>query len=92
MKDHGVKESWTKEVDIREIIGGVIKHTTYSPARVLEYTKERQVLVLKGKLQSYTPKDGFVMSEFDGIPYIHDAEYVRIQGFVLLKDLIRGSS
>ncbi|KAL6212927.1 hypothetical protein ACLB2K_018142 [Fragaria x ananassa] len=92
MKDYGVKESWTKEVDIREIIGGVIKHTTYSPARVLEYTKERQVLVLKGKLQSYTPKDGFVMSEFDGIPYIHDAVYVRIQGFVVLKDLIRGSS
>ncbi|PRQ27009.1 putative F-box associated interaction domain-containing protein [Rosa chinensis] len=94
MKNYGVKEySWTREVDIREILGGLVKRSCDYPTRVLEYTKERQVLVLDNRLQSYsTPNEGFVKNEVDGIENIHDAAYVHIQSFVLLKDLIRGSS
>ncbi|KAM5564841.1 putative F-box protein [Rosa sericea] len=58
MKNYGVKESWTREVDIREILGGVVKRSCDYPTRVLEYTKERQVLVLDNRLQSYTPNEG----------------------------------
>ncbi|KAM5569670.1 hypothetical protein ABKV19_016931 [Rosa sericea] len=87
MKDHGVKEPWTKELDIK-----VDLHLGCgSSTQVLNSSKERQVLLLQNRLQAHIPgRRGFVGVEVDGIPSSIDASYLYVPSFVSLKDVFGG--
>ncbi|KAK9932993.1 hypothetical protein M0R45_020208 [Rubus argutus] len=87
MKDYGVKESWTKELD-----SSVELHLGFgSSTQSLNFSKERQVLLLQDRLQAHIPgRRGFVGVEVDGLPCSIDAAYLYVPSFVSLKDVIGG--
>ncbi|KAK9933017.1 hypothetical protein M0R45_020231 [Rubus argutus] len=78
MKDYGVKESWTKEL---EIVNDYFGHIPTEEGQVL--------LVLHHQLKAYTPgKIGFSKVEVDGLPKRVATGCVHIPSFVSLKDII----
>ncbi|KAL6194109.1 hypothetical protein ACLB2K_035193 [Fragaria x ananassa] len=82
MKDYGVKESWAKELDIRVEYGAASCLST----QALNFSKERQVLLLQNRLQAHIPGSrGFVGIEVDGMNSSIDASCLYVPSFVSLK-------
>lgn len=79
MKEYGVKESWSLEFNIVDIV-----YRSY----VLKFEDGRLVLLHGGKLLAYARgSKGFVDVEFDGIRYLTDA-CVHIPSFASPKNIL----
>ncbi|KAL6293551.1 hypothetical protein ACE6H2_001693 [Prunus campanulata] len=81
MKEYGVKESWSLEFNIVDIV-----YTSY----VLKFGDGQLVLLHGGKLLAYARgSKGFVDVEFDGIRHLRD-ECVHIPSFASPKNILSG--
>lgn len=86
MNDYGVKESWTKDFQIRGM----------SVPRVLMFsTEEEQVLALEnGQLRFFSVRQGrwrrlVVSNEVDGIPREINNAFFYTPNFTLINDMIK---
>ncbi|CAB4293725.1 unnamed protein product [Prunus armeniaca] len=85
MKDYGVKESWTKEHEIRDPLGCF-------GTKILKFTGKGKVLVLHlSHLHAYTPATmGLVWVEVDELPAMVVEAWDLIPSFISLKDITKG--
>ncbi|XP_021800281.1 F-box protein At3g07870-like [Prunus avium] len=99
MKEHGVKESWSLELTIVDVVVGSPPHwvkfkdglsAKFGDVPVLLKFRDGQVLLHIGwKLLAYASGKGFAGVEFDGIPIVSEA-HVHNPSFVSPKYIIRG--
>ncbi|KAM1270474.1 hypothetical protein ACFX13_032376 [Malus domestica] len=88
MKEYGVKESWTQELEICKNSGYCRSYYFKS----VNFTEEGKVLILgrDGCLRVYFPNTGgFAWIHIDGISW-NSGALVHVPSFVSLKDVIRG--
>ncbi|PQM37089.1 F-box protein [Prunus yedoensis var. nudiflora] len=85
MKDYGVKESWTKEHEIRDPL-------SCFGTEILKFTGKGKVLVSHlSHLHAYTPATmGLVWVEVDELPAMVVEAWDLIPSFVSLKDITKG--
>ncbi|KAL6194107.1 hypothetical protein ACLB2K_035191 [Fragaria x ananassa] len=87
--DYDIKESWAKELDMGVKYGAASGSST----QALNFSKERQVLLLQNRLQAHILGiKGFVGIEVDGMKPLIDASYLHIPSFVSLKDVLGGQN